>query len=357
MGRFAVVAPSVFMLAVALAAPAPAAPVVYDPQASLRVYDSGGFLSGTNNGDFILAGVEYDAASAGVVVSASRTSNFAVRLIRSTGPGTAAALGAPFTTQDLTLFHDLTSGPDDRYYLAAGTEVIGADRAGVRPVVRYGGLGPSLASTGLTFAGDPSSAVVSAGENFSRDRTPSGLYRRPLSSAAPTRLVGRGTAPAGLPVAISDHVVTSDGRVIGAGMNGTSLQLFDVTGGAGNVSMLISVNARVAPENVRAAVDPVSGDIFCGLYDHAEGYIYRVRPDGSAATLLASGIGVRDLDFAPANPAAPLESRLFVSAFEGGPQGDRIYEITLVPEPAAPLFLVVGGAFAVVRRRARRSGH
>jgi hypothetical protein len=218
MGRAGAIAPLVFMLAAALAAPAPAAPVLHDPQASLRVYDSGGFLSDTNNGDFILAGVEYDPTAGAVVVSASRTSNFAVRLIRSTGPGTAAALGAPFTTSGLTLFHDLTSGPDNRYYVAAGTEVIGADRAGVRPVVRYGGLGPSLASTGLTFAGDPSAALVSTGENFSRERTPSGLYRRPLSSAAPTRLVGRGTAPAGLPVAISDHVVTADGRVIGAGM-------------------------------------------------------------------------------------------------------------------------------------------
>src|SRR5438477_341029 len=114
MGRAGPVAPSVFMLAVALAAPAPAAPVVYDPQASLRVYDSGGLLSSNNNGEFILAGVEYDAVAGGVVVSAARTSNFAVRLIRSTGPGTAAPLGAAFTTSGLTLFHDLTSGPDDR---------------------------------------------------------------------------------------------------------------------------------------------------------------------------------------------------------------------------------------------------
>jgi hypothetical protein len=129
--------------------------------------------------------------------------------------------------------------------------------------------------------------------------------------------------------------------------------LFDVTGGAGAVSLLASVNAHVSPENVRAAVDPVSGDIFCGLSNFTESFVYRIKPDGSAATLFASGIGVRDLDFAPANPATPSESRLFVSAFEGGVAGAKIYEITLLPEPATPLLLfVAGGAVTLARRRA-----
>ncbi len=147
-----------------------------------EVYDTGGQLNFANNGGFYLNGLEVDPAGGTVYVAASDaiagSASSIVRLIGSTGPGTAA-----LDSSGTRLLTYVTRGVDltylsGSYYVAACEPagipnkgagpcqgipgVYGFTPGGGQPTYASGGSVPGWATSGLTFNAGGASALVTS---------------------------------------------------------------------------------------------------------------------------------------------------------------------------------------------------
>jgi len=361
-------------LAVLVPGPAGAVPIAVDPGIiSLSTFDTGGFLDLPAAG-FELGGLEVDPTSGTVYVLASDApaggTSTTVQLISSTGLGTAAPVGLPVPFKLNARGYDLTMNSADGKLYAAGTltpalgpihGIHGFDPAGIAPPVTFAGTTSGFSTSGLTFDAAGTRALVST-DGVDAAVLPNGLYSVP-GGGPEAVVVGAGVLPVGVGPT-DDHVVTPGGKTIVAGDG--SHELWDVTGGAGAVSLLIDLNTipAVLPAlggagGNRATVDPCSGDIF---YAHAlapgSPGIIRIKADGSAATVFALGFtGIRDIDFGPASSGSGGDS-LYVTEVDLGVGGGlgSIYEfeINCIPEPSTVALLGIGLlSLALLGRRKR----
>ena len=330
------------LAAIALAgAHAGAAPTAEAPGSSVMTFDSGGQLNPGNNGGFVLGGLEVDPANGRVFALAHDVPVWSVsgqaRLLVSVGPGTAAPdASGPFPLTQQTRATDLTHH-DGVYYVAAinnGNPGIFGIEPGNGALQTFA-AGPSIprwATSGLTFDDGGGSARVTSDFEIGHHRVDQG-------DTSSTALAGQMPLPSGYGDAASDHVVTRDGRTIVAGE--VSRMLFDVSQGSGNVEMFFDLttvpgyaDAGAGIFGSRAALDPVSGDIFVA-YAVNGSQIYRIARDGSVGQLFASGFvgGVRDLAFGQASDGSGAVS-LFAAEVAGGTTGS-IYEF-FVPQASSP---------------------
>ena len=347
-------------------------PVAVDPGIiSLTTFDSGGFLDPIANGGFTLGGLEVDPVSGKVFVLGSDggtgATSTAVQLIGSTGAGTAAAVGAVVPFKLNARGYDLTQHPSDGKLYTAGTlslagpvdGIHGFDPAGIGAPVTFATTSSGFATSGLTFNAAGTSALVTT-DGVDTAVLPNGLYSVPAFGPE-VLIVGSAALPTGVG-ATDDHVVTLDGRTIVAGDG--SHDLWDATGGAGLVSLLIDLDtipavlpALGALGGDRATLDPWSGDIF---YAHAltpgSPGIIRIKADGSAATVFALGFaGLRDIDFGPASSGSGGGS-IYATEVDIVTGVGSIYEfeITHVPEPSTLILLLMGVVTLGLRGRCRR---
>lgn len=358
------------------------------------IYDTGGLLNAVNNGGFFLNGLEVDPAGGTVYVAASDAvfgdTSSAIRLINSTGLGTAALDAAGVSSLIYT-----TRGVDltflgGSYYVAACVPLTPPGKGmppapcftpgiygwtpGVGPVTfASGGTIPGWATSGLTFNPGGGSALVTSDVGISH-----WLVTPPSTG---TLLVDDDPLPTGYESGADDHVITTDGRVLV--MGDFSGRIYDITGGPGSVSLFFDVSTipgfpgcGPAPGcfGSRGTVDPVTGDIF---YAYAVGgdTIFRIRPDGSAGEVFATGFvnGVVDIDFGPASDgsggislyATEVAGTIGIpgKGGPGGPDNDvgTIYEFVRI-SPIIPtlsdwgkslliLMLLGIAGFTLVRRR------
>ncbi len=337
-----------------------AAVVVLDPTATLSVYDTGGMLNSGTNGGFYLGGLEVDPAGGAVYASAHNVipggMSSQLRLIKSTGPGTAIldSSGA-FPLRQTTRGVDLTY-LNGKYYVAAmdlsaaslgGIYGITPGAAGLTTFAAGPGI-PRWATSGLTFDAAGTTALVTSDG-------PIGHHSVAAGAITSTNLVSSSSLPTGFGRPADDHVVTKDGRTIV--ITDSSAQLMDVTGGPGTVTELFNLAPLGGTVGVgsRGVVDPVSGDIFAAMGDSGGKRIFRVKADGSSGIIFADGFtgdGVRDLAFGLSSDGSGTMSLYAAETFGGI---GTIYEFKTVPEPST-LTLLCLGAFALLgigRRRGR----
>ena len=351
-----------------MAAPAWGVPVSLDPTATVSTFDTGGLLSPALNGGFTVGGLEVDPAGGTVYVVASDGgfggTSTVVQLLSSTGLGTATAVGAAAPIKLNARGYDLTHNAG--LYYVAGTlsaaapvhGIHGLDPAGVAAPSTFATTTSGFATSGLTFNAAGTSALVST-DGVDTAVLPNGLYSVPGGGPeAPVVLTG--ALPGGIPTGTDDHVITLDGRTIVVGDG--SHDLWDVSGGAGAVSLLVDLDLipAVAPflsgGGVRSAVDPWTGDIFIG-WGLFGSDIIRVAADGSGAIHFATGLlSTRDLDIGLSSNGSGGVS-LYVTEEDTAGVGS-IYEFTLshnegaVPEPiTATLGLMGLGVLGMATRR------
>lgn len=350
---------------VVLATSAVAAPTPVHPAVSLTVFDAGGSLDAPTNGGYTLGGLEVDATGSVFVIGAGGnvgTPSTSLQLFQSTGLGTASPVGLPEPIQLNSRGFDLTENPADGNLYVVGTlftaapapGIHGFDPAGVAPLSTFATTTGTWATSGLTFDAAGSTALVTT--DGSGAATVNGLYRIPAGGPE-ALVVGSAPLPAGIGPT-DDHVITLDGRtiVVGDGVH----DIWDASGGAGSISLLIDLDVATPGPGMglggnRAAVDPVSGDIFVAWGLSAGTDIVRVKADGSGAARFAKGMPgerIRDLAFGPAS-SGDGQTNLYVSAAMLNGQG-AIYELTTIPEPSA-MAMIFLGATALMARRNRFS--
>ncbi len=319
-----------------------AAPNALQEGSEVQQIASGGVLNATVNGGYFLGGLEVDPESGAIVLIAHNTpvwgfSN-AVRFIEIPVGGVPELSGAPFTqVEQQTRGNDLTL-IDGVYYFAGRRGVINGIYGfvpGQSTLETYAaGAGiPRWATSGLTFSSDGTMARVTSNALL-------GHYMVAEGATSATQVVTEQPLPTGLGGAASDHVITKDDRIIAIGESGR--KLLDITNGAGNVAVLfdlntlVDVNVNDGSFGSRAAVDPVSGDIFVS-YAVGSTKIYRIKADGSGGILFADGFTgtTRDIDFGPATDGSGAWN-LFVSAIDA-PSTGAVYEFTVPQEAPPPL--------------------
>ena len=345
-----------------------AAPIVLDPTTTLSTFDAGGSLDAFINGGLTLGGLEVTGPGSVHVVGADGSvggTSSRLQLFHSTGLGTAVPVGAPAPIALNTRGFDLTPNPADGNLYVAGTlrnplpvpGLYGFDPAGVAPVSSFATTTLGWATSGITFDAAGASALVTT-DGAGAGSVPNGLYAVPAGGPQ-VPLVTLGPLPAGIPSGTDDHVITLDGRTIVVGDG--SHDLWDATGGAGSVSLLVDLDplllplgARLGVGGVRAAVEPGTGDIFIAWGLSVGADIVRVKDDGSAASVFARGMDgerIRDLDFGPASDGSGRHSLYVSAAMANG--GGTIYEITLVPEPAGSALVLIAAALVSCGRGIR----
>ena len=350
--------------------PAWGVPVSLDPTATLSTFDTGGLLNPALNGGLTVGGLEVDPAGGTVYVVASDGgfggTSTVVQLLSSTGLGTATAVGAAAPIKLNARGFDVTHNAG--LYYVAGTlgaaapvhGIHGLDPAGVAAPSTFATTTSGFATSGLTFDAAGTTALVST-DGVDPVVLPNGLYSVPAGGPEAAVVLG-GALPGGISGGTDDHVITLDGRTIVVGDG--SFDLWDVSGGAGAVSLLVDLNTipAVAPVlfggGVRAAVDPWTGDIFMGWGLFGPDII-RVAADGSGAIHFATGFdSVRDLDIGLSSDGSGGVS-LYVTEEDVNGVGS-IYEFTLshneggaVPEPLTAALGLMGLATLGMATRRR----
>ncbi|MEO1129387.1 MAG: hypothetical protein AAFX05_06720 [Planctomycetota bacterium] len=287
---------------------ASAQPIAIQEGSAVSTFDTGGALNPAASG-FFLGGLEVDPDTGTVYALAHNNLvpgfSAQIRLIRSTGPGTAVndASGV-FNVIQQTRGNDLTM-LDGVLYVAgisgfSGIYGITPGLPGLTTFASGAGI-PNWGTSGLTFNATGTMARVTSDVNVGHHAVAAGAN-------ASMQLVDMSPAPTGFGAQGSDHVVLPDGRVIVATED---QKLYDVTAGAGNVVLFFDLTTipgfalSGTTIGARAAVDPISGDVFVsyGVSIGGTTDIYRVDTGGSSGQIFASGFrgGTRDLAFGPAS--------------------------------------------------------
>ena len=295
-----------------------AAPVVLESGHVLTLYDEGGALAYTANGGHV-TGIEAPGDGAvyvTVAVPSLGVLTTELKLLRSTGPGSAVQVGAP---QPITLMPwaaDLTAGPNGLLYVAGAMGgvggIYGLDPQGIAEPQAYAAGSCSFATSGLTFAPDGSYALVST--DGSSVTCTNGLYRV-WPDGSFEHVIPWLDLPDGIPRGADDHTVTPGGDIILAGDK--SHDLWDATAGAGAVELAVDLDAEFTGSEIpgwaggnpvfgsRIAVHPHTGHLY---YTHGSGApdklmsIVRYELDTGNASLFAEGFAIlRDLDFGPSS--------------------------------------------------------
>jgi hypothetical protein len=330
-------------------------PISNDPAWTVNVYDTGGFLDPATNNGLFLGGLEVDPAGGTVYVvghdvAPGGASNVSI-LIRSTGPGTAVVDPAGGPLQQWTRGNDLTYS-NGQYYIAANRPTPSALLGGVY------GFTPGVAgfatwaegqmyweTSGLTFNAAGTQGLVTSDVGIGHHAVAAGT---PFS----TLLVDEQPAPTGYGGGADDHVITLDGRTIV--VTDQQRWLYDITGGAGAVAQFFDLatipGATFPGVGSRGTVDPATGDLFVA-YATGGTEIYRIRADGSAGSIFATGFvsGVRDIDFGLASDGSGNFS-LYATEIDGTTGIGSIYEF-VIPGPSALAALALAGVVATRRRR------
>ena len=328
-----------------LASGAYGAPTPQQAGSEVKTVASGGLLNATQNGGFFVGGLEVHPMTGSVFVLAHNVSvwgfSSSIRFLEIPLGEDAELSGNPFTmTEQQSRGNDLVF-KDGLFYFAGRRGVINGIYGftpGSATITTYAsGAGiPRWATSGLTFSEDGTMARVTSNALL-------GHYMVSQGSSNATQVVTEQALPTGLGGSASDHVITKDNRIIAAGES--SRRLLDITMGAGNVTVFFDLTTipgadfSGAPFGSRAAIDPVSGDIFVS-YAVDSKQIFRVRADGSQGILFADGFTgtIRDIDFGPATDGSGRRN-LFVSAIDA-PSTGAVYEFTVPqevgPTPATP---------------------
>ncbi|MEX0678394.1 MAG: hypothetical protein WD063_15040 [Pirellulales bacterium] len=364
------------IMTVASVDPLLAAPILYDSGGPIP---AGGFATPTlnfvTNGGLSIGGLEVLGPGSVYTLSSdggTGADSTVLQLNESAGPGTNLFVGLPAALSLNARGYDLTSNPASGLLGVAATGVAPGggpgsglpaiyelDPLGFAPPAVYAGLSAKPTTSGLTYGAGGMTAALStdgvAGA-FTAPPLPAGIYPVPAGGPELPGILSSVAPPGGVGVPGDDHVVTLDGRTIFLGDG--SHEMFDVSGGAGAVALLIDLDAVpgllpfLAIGGVRGAVSPVDGNIFTG-WGLPAGMQSLIRVDqfGAGASPAIIGLdNVRDVDFGPSTfaPGGPLASgfSLYITEvdFTTGPTPfSNIWEVgILVPEPSSVVLAVLG---------------
>jgi len=340
----------------ALIAPAAvSAPVSLDPAWTPTIFDTGGLLNPGISGLF-MSGLEVGPGGTVYVLGHDVPpggSSGTTALLGSVGLGTAFVDNPGVPISQVTRANDLTFNPATGDLHFVGNAIGGPGgvfgftpgSAGFSTFAAGAGM-PFWATSGLTFDAGGGVATVTSDVGIGHHIIPAGAV-----GSAP--VVNDDPLPLGYEAGADDHVVTLDGRTIVHG--DFSRKLYDVSGGAGTVSVLFDLTTLASFVDTgffgsRAAVDPATGDIFVG-WGVGGTDIFRIKDDGSSASLFATGFvdGIRDLDFGPSSMGDGTFS-LYVNEINLGMDIGTIYEFK-IPTPGAMSLLAIAGLAATRRKR------
>ncbi|MEO1128671.1 MAG: hypothetical protein AAFX05_03070 [Planctomycetota bacterium] len=340
-----------------------AIPVSLDPAWTPTVFDTSGALDPGASGLF-LSGLEVDPLGGTVYVLGHDVppggASGITALFASTGLGTAVIDNPGVPVSQVTRANDLTFNPLTSTYDFVGNAAPGGPLPGPGGIYQFtpgaagattyaGGAGfPTWATSGLTFGPGGVAATVTSDVGVGHH------VGIPAGAVATGPAVNSDPLPLGYEGGADDHVITLDGRTIVIG--DLTRKLYNVTGGAGTVFPLFDLTTIPGFVDTgffgsRGTVDPATGDIFVAFATGGGTDIFRIKADGSAGSLFATGFvdGVRDIDFGLSSAGDGTFS-LYATEVNLGLGVGSIYEFQ-IPAPGAAGLLAIAGGCLLRRRR------